>query len=81
MKYAGEVYGGQRATIGRIVVIHTDEGIGAGVIDHFKPENEQPAIVQLTPHEVCSYLGFVETKTAADVEAMPLNSWTWPPRI
>lgn len=96
-KYATEQkFGGQRASVGRVVVLATDRHddksgmcLRAGVILAISSSKDIPYIAahaslkttvgHILPgdHE----WKFVETRTETEVEAMPIGSWTWPPRI
>jgi hypothetical protein len=77
-KYATEqMFGGQRASVGRVVVIHTLHGICADTIDRIAGEAPVMKFNQGRLNEFT----FHPTTTAADVEAMPPGCWTWPPRV
>ncbi len=79
-------YGGQRASVGRVVVVAravTTSGrveLRAGVIATILPSGE-PSIDVIGLADAWQEAPFVETKTTSDVEAMPAGSWTWPPRV
>jgi len=77
-----EKFGGQRASVGRTIVLRDglDEDVEAGVVTKIRSDG----MINITS----SYSGvdynefqFVETKTEADVDALPPRSWTWPVRV
>lgn len=77
-------FGGQRASLSRSVILHgaEDDPIEPGVITQIDPlENEQITITSSFNGVDHVGLTFVETKTEADVEALPAQSWTWPVRV
>lgn len=93
-KYATEQkFGGQRASVGRAIVLATRKHDGkegtclrAGTIRAVSSSQDLPYIVvDGEPGDLVNKddLGwkFVETRTESEVEAMPFGSWTWPPRI
>lgn len=89
MKYATlQSFAGQRASIGRIVVISVagSEGlprIRAGLIAAIDPALDAPRILDLRcpEQEPSAGWAFCATLTPAEAEAIPAGSWTWPPRI
>lgn len=85
MKYASEQkYDGQRASIGRIVVIRTEEsGLAAGIVDGIGYDGENGEVVWIAEAgEIgcVEALAFHPTQSAEDIEAMPVGTWTWPVR-
>ena len=89
MKYTSEKkYGGQRASIGRSVVVKTeDNGLGAGLIDGIatdtdgETDTEEVWIAEAGEVGVMTGLVFHPTTTEAEIEAMPVGCWTWPVRV
>lgn len=80
-KYASErVFGGQRASVGRVVVVRKEHELFVGLIDNIY-DDDGVLIVTPQDNDQSSEFSFVETKTAEDVEKMPEDSWTWPPRV
>ncbi|XXX79212.1 hypothetical protein WMF30_10600 [Sorangium sp. So ce134] len=95
-KYAtDQAFGGQRASIGREVVVAerlADEDgqltgeviIRAGKIDTIHVGADRPVICTWSGnvyHPDGAELTFVPCTTQAEVEALPADSWTWPARV
>jgi len=86
-KYASDkTYGGQRASVGRVVVVATPYAgrvvLRAGIISSILGDGDTPAIEVIGEDTDGKIVGtFVETRTGADAEAMPAGSWSWPPRL
>jgi len=87
-KYATvQSFGGQRASIGRVVLVKIGVGQGdvepvlaPGMIESIE-EGDRPNIRTTTGMRFAGgMLDFAETKTEADIDSAPLGSWTWPPR-
>lgn len=83
-KYAtDQQFGGQRASVGRIVVVRTGRGIQAGVISEIY--GDEPVIRVLSAHtnpDVSSeFFAFFEAKTEQELLGAPDGFWSWPPRI
>lgn len=86
-RYTSEsTFGGQRASVGRVVVVAREVTRGgrvelrAGIIATILPSGE-PSIDVIGLSDALQGAPFVETKTPEDAEAMPAGSWTWPPRV
>jgi len=79
MKYAtNQFFNGQRASLGRVAIICVLDGYG-------EPEL-RPALIEVigeddAPRFAVGPLRFHSAASAADVEAMPPGTWTWPPRV
>lgn len=84
MPYATkETFAGQRASCGRAVIVGTEHGPRAGIIEHIAFagdvyiktfEHEAP------PHAQRGYT-FKECKTEDEANALPEYHWSWPPRV
>lgn len=77
-----EKFGGQRASVGRAVVLRDDAGdeVEAGVVTLI-PADRRMTITSSLSGVDFEDLTFVETKTEAEVDALPPKSWTWPVRV
>lgn len=69
-------FGGQRASIGRSVLVYASHYLRAGVINTIEYGADTPNIVDSGDgHEhPVGALSFFDAKSAAD-------SWAWPPRV
>lgn len=81
-----EVFAGQRASVGRDVVVGTERGPVWGKIAFV---DDRRGIFLFVPPigananamgSMCGY-EFKECKTEADVEALKPMEWTWPVRV
>lgn len=84
-KYASnELFAGQQASVGRIVVVATAYAYGqtvlrAGVIASILGEDTPAIDVFGAINGEGRMVGvFVDAKSDAEIEAMPAGSWTWP---
>jgi hypothetical protein len=77
-----EPFGGQRASVGRVVVMRDglDDDVEAGVITRI-PTTGRMVITSSYSGGDYDGLSFVETKTEADVDKLPPGAWTWPVRV
>jgi hypothetical protein len=75
-------FAGQRVALTRAVVIKIDGALFAATTVAIDDDRPTFAVVPHLPNSrtICS-LVFFETKTEADLERMPNNAWTWPPRV
>lgn len=95
-KYATEQrFGGQRARVGRAVVIAVKRHDGregvclrAGIIFAISSTHDAPYIQNIRAAAVeWSGLGgvielkYFDAKTEEDLAKMPIGSWCWPPRV
>ncbi len=95
MKYATEQkFGDQRASVGRVVIVITeDDGerlLTPGIISRIR-EDDTPLIRTvgsfpsgddtLSDGKDWGGLVYREAVTEADIEALPVDSWTYPPRV
>jgi hypothetical protein len=75
-------FAGQRASLTRAVVIKIDGALFAATIGAI--DDDRPSFVTV-PHlpnsRAIRALEFFDAKTEADLERMPDNTWTWPPRV
>jgi len=72
-------FAGQRASVGRGVVVKISDSIRSGVIDGIDAQDE---ITIVCPGDRPRRgLLFVQTNSIGDVEAMPDLSWSWPARV
>ena len=86
-----EVYGGQRASVGRIVVVKYNDEILAGVIVAISMDGERPIIRMLSdesPGRNDSAFGFrpgelafEDVKSPDDIRKLVNFCWFWPPRV
>jgi hypothetical protein len=81
-----EQFAGQRASIGRDVVVGTDRGPRWGKIVEVDPQRGAclfvPPIGLSAKVEGATFgYEFKETKTEQDVEALGQFEWTWPVRV
>jgi hypothetical protein len=93
MRYATkQIFGGQQARVGDIVVVsdtEIDEGgtstgrlvLRMGIIDSINETTDEPMIRVFGPSGATGNgWYFVPTCSAAQIEAMSEGSWTWQPR-
>lgn len=87
MKYAGNSYGGQIASVGRVVVTNYDDTLVAGHIESIDDDGvpmlsfygvayRAAEDAEYAEHVSGQY--FVPTKTVEEIETLPKNAWTWP---
>lgn len=95
-------FGGQRASIGRVVVVKIDGGeLRAGKIEGIdredtarpKESEDNPGfnhtdgvMISYSPdmgHDTAKLIrpDYFDVKSTEDIDAMPANSWCWPPRV
>jgi hypothetical protein len=74
--------GGQRPSVGRAVVIRPEGEalVEAATITRI-PNDDSIEITSMYDGREYGDLTFVETRTEADIEALPPNAWTWPVRV
>lgn len=79
-----KTFAGQRASLGRVVILHdaADDPIEPGVFTQID-EQENEALTITSSFNGVDNVGFtfVETKTEAEIEALPARAWTWPVRV
>jgi hypothetical protein len=77
-----QAFGGQRASIGRVVVIRDLDGtLAAGMIDLIYEDTDRPRIVRVDSGVSMPGLKFCEAKDEEAVRNLPPDTWTWPPRV
>lgn len=78
-----EKFDGQRASVGRVVVINTGSprGVQAGLIQAIDANGKPEIAVWDTTGQGGAGSNFVATKTEEDVNNLPPCSWTWPVRV
>ena len=76
-------FGGQRASLGRAVIFKSDGVPFAGTIAAIDTDADHPNIVPIGSlnGRTVRALRFHETRSEADLDAMPTDCWTWPPRL
>jgi hypothetical protein len=91
MKYAGKSYGGQVASVGRIVVVRLHGQLNhlqSAIID--RVQGNGVPFIRLHDGTICAGeenaehitpLQFVPTKTPEEIDNLPKRSWTWPVRV
>jgi hypothetical protein len=81
-KYATEkTFAGQRASIGRVVLVKMGEQLGAGIITAIQRNEDRPWIMPLDGGPQTNRLEFHHAQTEQGAEDMPDGRWTWPPRV
>ena len=80
-KYAtNAVYGGQRLSVGRTVIMRVGPAIVAGLVQEIA-RNGDPTVYTPGATAPQGLLGFYDAKSEADLSGMPDLHWTWPPRV
>lgn len=79
MVYAtNQSFDGQRASVGRNVVVRRGNVLWAGIIDGIV--EDEPEILTLNDGDTRRYR-FASVHTDADIGRAPDCSWFWPPRV
>lgn len=89
-----EQYGGQRVSVGRIVVVKYKGEIAAGIVVSISLDGRRPIIRALSGDapdgsrdsafgfsEGFGELPFAEVRSEEDIETAPDRCWFWPPRV
>ncbi len=77
-----EKFAGQRASLTRAVVIKVDGALFAATTVAIDDDRPTFALVPHLPNgRAILALAFFDAKTEDDLERMPNNVWSWPPRV
>ena len=77
-----KTFAGQRASLTRAVVIKINNAPFAGTIIAVDGDTPIFSMNPIPPSgNAIHSLTFYDAKTESDLESMPNDSWTWPPRV
>lgn len=87
-----EKFGGQRASVGRVVVVKYKGDLFMGIVEAISLDGQRPIIRMFSDHSPDARndsafgfddadLDFIDLKTEDEIAAAPERCWFWPPRV